>query len=171
MEADAGTGSAWRWVYNLDDRTPAGTNRALEALLESSPGEPTILYFEAADPRSPTDEKGWCPDCKINSKHLFDFVQGEGFRSGPVRLLRVIASWERSDWKDAGGLPNLANVFRDPARPWRLPGLPSALLVVHTPGEGPRVIDGVLNPDAQGLDYLRSRGSSGIALPTERILC
>jgi hypothetical protein len=171
MEQGSESGSAWRWVYDLDDRTPQGSLAALESTLGESSGEPLILYFEAADPQWPTDERGWCPDCKVNTKQLYDFVLSEAYRASPVSLFRVIASWERSDWKDAGGLPNMANVFRDPARPWRLAGLPTAVLAVGVEGEGHKVVDGVLNPDARGLEYLRSRARDAATLPTERMLC
>ena len=163
--------SAWRWVYNLDDRTPAGSQAALQSMLKTVPDEPLLLYFEAADPDYPKDDKGWCPDCKINSKSLHDFTLTEEYRTGPVKMWRVIASWERSDWRGPEGLPNLTNDFRDPSKPWRLPGLPCAQLVIQTAGQGPRIVDGVLNPDSQGLEYLRRRATSGTPLSTERILC
>lgn len=162
---------AWEWVYNLNDRTPRGTHETLLSMLNTVQDEPLLLYFEAADPDYPKDEKGWCPDCKINSKSLYDFVLSESYRNSPVRFWRVIASWDKADWKDPGGLPNHTNEFRDPAKPWRLPGLPGALLIVYNASQGPRVIDGVHNSDSQGLEYLRSRGSSSTPLPTERILC
>ena len=171
MIDSTGFPSAWSWVYNLDDRTPRGSHEALLSMLQAIPDEPLLLYFEAADPDYPKDDKGWCPDCKLNSKALHDFVLTEEFQNRPVRLWRVIASWDREDWKDPAGVPNMENDFRDPTKPWRLPGLPCAQLVVYTAGQAPRIVDGVLNPDSQGLDYLRRRGASGIPLPTERILC
>jgi hypothetical protein len=148
------------WVYDENNKTPEGTYDWLLFLLGQANSYPSfrrgykLLYFQAANTKSPEKGKCWCQDCNNNAEALEQVILNWDTE---IELWRVVASWRRRDWVDKNGRPVLQNPFRDVAKLWRIPGLPHAQLVEYDETTGPVTVQKTDNPNREGLQYLLSR--------------
>src|SRR3989338_1570851 len=96
-------------IYDKRNLTPEGSLRKLQEVLKKI--KSTIIYLESGN-RSDILKEGWCPDCNLNAGQILKFIKAN--RS--AKILRVLVSFDRDDWKSLSGEPNINNSFR--CEPW-----------------------------------------------------
>ncbi len=119
-----------RWAYDSPDLTPSGSELVLKQILAGQLAPAVIIYFEAATlqfvpPVGDGKAESWCPDCVQNAPQLQRFISEMRGDARETTLVRVIASFVKSDWKHIDKTPNMDNPFR--RRPWNEYGNPAGL--------------------------------------------
>ncbi len=119
-----------KWAYNPSDLTPSGSELMLKQILAGQLAPVILIYFEAATPQftpPANDAKAdsWCPDCAQNAPQLQRFISELRGQAKETTLVRVIASFNESDWRHINKTPDMDNPFW--RRPWNKYGNPAGL--------------------------------------------